>query len=344
MKKLLTIITFIVLSASLMASEPINLTKKETITETEHFDTEFKLERNVTNAEKEWVEKGYLGIGTKRYEKLPNGTFRESLIGSYVKVQAHDVTTSTVISTATHQYKNAGGATGLTYTVTNTQMYNTQKDDLGVSYERDRAQVYFTTTTDIPEGKVLAVQFLGAEIEKGNAGAGYDPVQFKVKDYGIYLYNPETGEKGEWLSVKDNNNYFGEGAGIKAGTSFGVYFVDKDGNYITTTDNVVGNFDDDSHQLKTYDNDGNVVYQTTDKHFLCMFTNTFESGKLNQTHWEFMLQTTLDNPYFAVNPNDFGTDVHIDNPVVNGQPLPGTLATLLISSLCAGALRKNKKS
>ena len=226
-------------------------------------------------------------------------------------------------------------------------MYNTQKDDLGVSYERDRAQLYFTTTTDIPEGKVLAVQFLGAEIEKGNAGAGYDPVQFKVKDYGIYLYNPETGEKGEWLSVKDNNNYFGEEAGIKAGTSFGVYFVDKDGNYITTTDNVVGNFDDDSHKLKTYDKNGNVVYETTDKHFLCMFNNTFESGKLSQTHWEFMLQTTLDNPYFAVNPNDFGTDVHIDNPVMdnpNGQPLPGTLATLLIVGLCAGALRKKKKS
>ena len=342
MKKLITVLTLIVLSASLMASEPVNLTKKETVTETEHFDTEFKLERNLTTAEREWTEKSFLGT-TKRYEKLNDGTFRESLIGSYVKVQEHDVTTSRVISTATHQYKNAGGATGLTYTVTNTKMYNTQKDDLGVSYERDRAQIYFTTTTDIPKDKVLAVQFLGAEIEKGNSGAGYDPVHFKVEDYGIYLYDPETGEKGEWLSVKDNNNYFGEGVGIKAGTSFGVYFVDKDGNYITTTDNVVGNFDDDKHQLKTYDKDGNVVYQTTDKHFLCMFTNTFESGKLNQTHWEFMLQTTLDNPYFAVNPNDFGTDVHVDNPVVNGQPLPGTLATLLLGGLCAMSCRKKKK-
>ena len=333
MKKLITVLTLIVLSASLMASEPINLTKKET----EHFDAEFKLENSVTNAEKEWIEKSW-GL-TVRYEKRADGTYRESYKGTYVKVKAHDVT----INTATHQYKNAGGATGLTYTVTNTKMYNTQKDDLGVSYERDRAQIYFTTTTDIPEDKVMAIQFLGAEIEKGNSGAGYDPVHFKVEDYGIYLYDPETGEKGEWLSVKDNNNYFGEGVGIKAGTSFGVYFVDKDGNYITTTDNVVGNFDDDTHQLKTYDKDGNVVYQTTDKHFLCMFNNTFESGKLNQTHWEFMLQTTLDNPYFAVNPNDFGTDVHVDNPVVNGQPLPGTLATLLLGGLCAMSCRKKKK-
>ena len=334
MKKLLTIITLIVLSASLMASEPVNLTKQET----EHVNTEFKLEKSVTNSERDWIEKSW--GSTVRYEKLSDGSYRENRRGEYVKIKEHDVT----INTATHQYKNAGGATGLTYTVINTKKYNTQKDDLGVSYERNRAQVYFTTTTDIPQDKVLAVQFLGAEIEKGNSGTGYDPVQFKVQDYGIYLYDPITGEKGDWLSVKENNNYFGEGVGITAGTSFGVYFVDKDGNYITSTDNVIGNFDDDPHQLKTYDINGNVVYQTTDKHFLCMFTNTFESGQLNQTHWEFMLQTTLDNPYFAVNPNDFGTDVHIDNPVVNGQPLPGTLATLLIGSLCAGALRKNKKS
>ena len=334
MKKLITVMMLMVLSVSLMASEPINLTKKET----EHVDAEFKLERSVTNGEKDWIERSWLGT-TVRYEKLSNGKFRESWKGDYVKIEEHDIT----INTATHLYKNAGGVTGLTYTVTNTQKYNTQKDDLGVSYERDRAQIYFTTTTDIPEDKVLAVQFLGAEIEEGNSGAGYDP-QFKVKDYGIYLYDPETGEKGEWLSVKESNNYFSEGVGIKAGTSFGVYFVDKDGNYITTTDNVVGNFDDDKHQLKTYDKDGNIVYQTTDKHFLCMFTNTFESGKLNQTHWEFMLQTTLDNPYFPVNPNDFGTDVHIDNPVVNGQPLPGTMATLLIGGFCAASLRKKKKS
>ena len=368
MKKLVTVLTLIVLSAGLMASEPINLTKKETVVETEHFDTEFKKSNSVTYAEKQWVEKGFLGFA-RTYEKMPDGTYRESLNGSYVKIQEHDVTSTSVISTPTHDYKNANGITGLTYTITKTQEYgNGQPDAEGVNYQRHRAQTYFTTTTNIPEGKVLAVQFLGAEIEDGNASYeqkrvwngwyyeyvddltkplnGYDP-NFKVQDYGIYLYDPETGEKGEWLSVKDNNNYFGESVGITAGTSFGIYFVDKDGNYITTTDNVVGNFDDDSHELKTYDQEGNVVPKTTEKHFLCLFTNTFESGKLNQTHWEFMLQTTLDNPYFPVNPNDFGTEVHIDNPVVNGasgQPLPGALVTMVIGGLCATSLRKKKKS
>jgi hypothetical protein len=58
-----------------------------------------------------------------------------------------------------------------------------------------------------------------------------------------------------------------------------------------------------------------------------------------------MLQTSLDHPYYPVNPNDFGDDVSVDNPVVhgNGQPLPGTLATLLIGGLCAGSLRKRNK-
>ena len=60
-----------VFSASLMASEPINLTKKETLSETEHFDMEFKKDSSVTNAEREWVERGFLGI-EKKYEKCRN--------------------------------------------------------------------------------------------------------------------------------------------------------------------------------------------------------------------------------------------------------------------------------
>ena len=349
MKKLLTVITLIVLSASLMASAPIDLTMNVgpvTKTKTEAVRGGWKKTSEVTAEEKQWAGQTVNYYGTN-YTWIDNHTIEV------------EYTVNEKVPT-THTYTNAQGTTGLSYTVTKSERFNTQPDDLGVNYDRYRAQTYFTTTTDVPEGKVLAVQFLGAEIEKGNRypkdqfgreityygeNYGYDK-DFKVQDYGIYLYNPETGEKGEWLSVKDNNNYFGESAGIKAGTSFGVYFKDKDGNYITTTDNVVGNFDDDSHVLKTYDKEGNVVPETTDKHFLCVFNNTFESGKLNQTHWEFMLQTTLDNPYFPVNPNDFGTDVHIDQPIVdnpNGQPLPGTLATILISGLCAGALRKRNK-
>ena len=314
MRKLITVIMLVVLSASLMASAPIDLTMNTEKVQTTSYTAIF-------------------GIPYTTYEDVQVDT--------------------------THTYTNAQGTTGLTYTVTESDKYGSgQADATGRKYQRYRAQTYFSTTTDIPEGKVLAVQFLGAEIEEGNVSYerdwrgnitytnGYDP-NFKVEDYGIYLYNPETGEKGEWLSVKEYGNYFSEEAGITAGTTFGVYFVDKNGNYITTTDNVVGNFDDDSHNLTVYDADHPEGYtETTDKHFLCLFTNTYDSGQLSQTHWEFMLQTTLDNPYFPVNPNDFGTEVHIDNPVIdnpNGQPLPGTLATLLIGTLSAISLRKKNK-
>ncbi len=63
------------------------------------------------------------------------------------------------------------------------------------------------------------------------------------------------------------------------------------------------------------------------------------------THWEFMLQTMLDNPYYNVNPEDFGGngDTFNNDDAPNGQPLPGTLATLLIGGLCAGSLRKRNK-
>ncbi len=348
MKKLLTVITLIVLSASLMASAPIDLTMNVgpvTKTKTEAVRGGWKKTSEVTAEEKQWAGQTVNYYGTN-YTWIDNHTIEV------------EYTVNEKVPT-THTYTNAQGTTGLSYTVTKSERFNTQPDDLGVNYNRYRAQTYFTTTTDIPEGKVLGVQFLGAEIEEGNKGQynyvtgtysnGYDP-NFKVRDYGIYLYDPETGTKGEWLSAKTHGNYFGEEDGITAGTSFGVYFVDKNGKYITSTDYVVGNFDDDSHNLKVYDEEHPKGYtQTTDKHFLCLFNNTFDSGNLSQTHWEFMLQTTLDNPYFPVNPNDFGTDVHIDKPVVDnpntsGQPLPGTLATLLIGSLCVGTLRKNKKS
>ena len=258
------------------------------------------------------------------------------------------------------------GTSGLTYTVT----HSTNAGDKN-GYARQIAKGYFTVVDNVPADKVVAVQFLGAEVEVGNNGgwgSGYDP-NYKATDYGIYLYDPETGNRtSDYLSVKNYNNYFGEEAGVKAGTNFGVYFVDKNGNYIASTgdgmkresilgyyygeakeaeNGMLGNFDDDSHKLKVYDSvTGEQTTKTTDKHFLCLSAGEYGSDNFRQSHWEFMLQTTLDNPYYPVNPNDFNTDVDVDDPVVDGvtgQPLPGTLATLLIGGLCAGALRKRNK-
>lgn len=251
------------------------------------------------------------------------------------------------------------GTSGLTYTVTSSYDYGEVR-----GYDRQVAQVYFTTMSEIPADKVLAVQFLGAEVEYGT-GNSYENTGFKVTDYGIYLYNPESGEMiGNYLSAKEYGNYFDSKLGVGAGTSFGVYYVDNDGNIVASTgdgmektntgsmfhpkyeilpteNGQVGNFDDDSHILKVYDANGNVVDMTTDKHFLCLSAGEYGSDSFKISHWEFMLQTTLDDPYYPVNPNDFDTDVHIDDPIINpiGQPLPGVFATLLV----AGAVISAKK-
>ncbi len=362
MKKLMTLLAVFAMCGVAMADAPYSLkTGTETTTQTKHVAGE-------------WVRSRYLTDEQRQYagEEINYNGHR------YTWVAEHDTTvTTTTIVPKTYTYKNGEGTTALTYTVTASTDYGKVRN-----YDRQFAQGYFTVTEDVPANKVVAVQFLGAEVEKGTNGgwnSGYDP-NYKATDYGIYLYDAKNGEKiGDYLSVKDFNNYFGETAGIKAGTSFGVYFVDKDGNYIASTgdgmfahtdtewykgedgwyhqrtvttyenaeNGILGNFDDDSHKLKVYDPvTGEQTTKITDKHFLCLSAGEYGSDDFRQSHWEFMLQTTIDNPYFPVNPNDFNNDVHVDDPVVDGitgQPLPGTLATLLIGGLCAGSLRKRNK-
>ncbi len=284
----------------------------------------------------------------------------------------HDVTTTEQVAT-THDYLNVKedgtlGTSGLSYTVTASREYGEVR-----GYDRQIAQGYFTVTENVPAGKVIAVQFLGAEPEYGTGHSAEDS-RFRVTDYGIYLYNPETGMKtSDYMSVTEYGNYFDSRAEVTAGTTFGVYFKDENGNIIASTgdgmkmtntgtqrhpnwelqsaeNGMLGNFDDDSHKLKVYDA---VTHERTtvetDKHFLCLSAGEYDKGNdaFKIAHFEFMLQTTIDDPYYPVNPNDFNDDVHIDDPVVNGdtngQPLPGTLATLLIGSLCASTLRKKNK-
>ncbi len=237
----------------------------------------------------------------------------------------------------THDYTNALGTTGLTYTVT----YNSGSAYNQSSTANYYTHTYFTTNNvTLQEGEVFAVQFMGAEI----SNHGGDMSKFDVKDYGIYLYNPETGEIGDYLSIGANNNYFE----IGPNQSFGVYYVNKEGETITSTENFLANFDGDSHQIKIYSEtvngvtteypDGKTVW--TDKRYMCML----EEEHMSHPHWEFMLQTTIDNPYYGVNPSEFHGNGSTDVPnTTAGQPLPGTLATILISSLCAAGLRKKNK-
>lgn len=261
------------------------------------------------------------------------------------------------------EYGNpAGGYTGLKYTVTESRDYGKMADETGTKYTRNFAQAYFTTNTvstdgtAFNEGDKITVQFLGAEKELGNNGSlGYDS-RFKFQDYGIYLYDPKTETVGQFYSAKEQNSF-----NLDPGQSFGVYYTDKNGDVIGTTGLVnnngvirgaVGNWDDDpSHDIAV--GNGNSI--PTLKHYMCLFEGRTKheeyigwglydtyytdgytnlgSANFEQSHFEFMLQTTLDAAYIPI-PN---------TPETSGQPLPGTLATLLIGSLCAAGLRKKNQ-
>ena len=255
-----------------------------------------------------------------------------------------------------HDYAFVTGNKNLTYTATGSNITGRN----ATSSTKGNAHVYFTTLSAADLAKTgnttVAVQFLGVDLDKDQKKNLDDPKNFRydstydghdvynITDYGIYLYDPQTGAKGEYMSVKEYNNYFE----IGADATFGVYYEDVDGRICTTTDNYAGNYDTNNHKITVYDEDGKPQTKTTDTRFMCLMGKQWAG--YDTDHWEFMLQTTLDNPYYPVNPNDFGGDVNVDNPVVHGdeggpsgQPLPGTLATLLIGSLCASALRKKNQ-
>ena len=322
MKKLVAVLFVVAMAVyNVGFGAPYDLTmKKETITTTVTVPTQEISEREYNKLWREgnqYLEKKYSGGKTKYY---------------YKEHQETQITTQKVATT--HDYTNALGTTGLEYTVTyNNKYYNTS------NYF---SHLYFSTKDmNLAEGEVLAVQFMGAEI----SNHGGDMSKFDVLDYGIYLYDPDQAiEDREYLSIGKNKNYFA----IGPDQDFGIYYVNKEGETITSTENFAANFDGDDHEIKIYSETvGGVTTQypegkivTTNKRYMCML----ETEKMVHPHWEFMLQTTIDNPYYGVNPEDFtgngSTDV---TDATSGQPLPGTLATLLIGGLCAGSLRKRNK-
>ena len=261
----------------------------------------------------------------------------------------------------THDYANMSGKTALKYTATNFKTNTTSMPWYTSSSSYGNAHLYFTTLSAAELAKTgkttVAVQFLAADLDT-DLGYNKDNPQnfthnlnyhghdiYNIADYGIYLYDPQEKKMiGDYMSVKTYGNYFD----IGADKSFGVYYVDDKGNICTTTDNWVGNYDNNSHTVMVHNMDGTVTEETTQTRFMCLFGKQWSGYETD--HWEFMLQTSLSNPYLPVDPNEFPGGVPVDNPVVHGdqggpsgQPLPGTLATLLIGSLCASALRKKNQ-
>ena len=217
------------------------------------------------------------------------------------------------------------------------------------------------TLPDTNEKAEFRIKIPSKKISKSRVTVVYVKTENDASDSGMILgkrveINYKE-RKAQEISTADNKfsmTYPGLDAPLEAKATSGdellyissnpdVATVDKNGNICTTTGNWTGNFDTNSHKIITYDENDNQVPTTTETRFMCLIGQQWAGYQTD--HWEFMLQTSLDHPYYPVNPNDFGDDVSVDNPVVhgNGQPLPGTLATLLIGGLCAGSLRKRNK-
>ena len=272
------------------------------------------------------------------------------------------VMAATPLSTGQYIY-NAG-----TYTKTDTNATPLTMNYTNVNGEVGHA--YFTTMTESELSKIkdkngasmskVVVQFLGTDIDSSH-GYKASEMQGSIKEYGIYLYDATSNTKSNFMNIFQQGNSFE----LNPDTNFGIYYKTTSGNEWYSTDNYVGTYDDNEHYINLYDKDGNLVlknngkgYKVWDKekneyvtysekaniHYTCTFLETIKGGRAQ--HWEFMLQTTVSNPYYNVDANDFegngGNDIP-DTPSTSGQPLPGTLATLLIGGLCAGSLRKRNK-
>jgi hypothetical protein len=270
-----------------------------------------------------------LSTGKYKYDK-----------GVYTEIKGKELKNNPYSSPLTMNYTSAGWGTshiGKAYFTTMSENnLSKYKDDNGNSMTK------------------VVVQFLGNDIDdsRPNLKDAREDITGKITDYGIYLYN-----EGDTLAnIKQNLMSVSNGISfsLDPGTNFGIYYIDSTGREWYSTENYVGTYDPDEHYINYYDEngekylkdgvgvtapDGKVYSDKVDIRYTCAFMTTHFGD-----HWEFMLETTLDNPYYNVDPNDkdqFGGNGDVNVP--SGQPLPGTLATLLIGGLCAGALRKKNK-
>ena len=222
----------------------------------------------------------------------------------------------------------------------------------------DLAHVYFTAHDNF-----RMALFIDKDPNQ-TKGEYFVNAELKLNDYGIYLYtnNDPTGEISEYISLKNGD------VEIKEGMNFGVYYtadttygerINPDPKYgktdearvayhekydmsdelgltgtttgtYTTKDNWVASYDkaaDGNHSLVLEADepwyawycDTNIASREA---IFCMFQGqSFDADSPAFLEWEHV---------------EFGF-------VTTGQPLPGTIATLLISGLCAAGLRKKSK-
>jgi Ni/Co efflux regulator RcnB len=275
------------------------------------------------------------------------------------------------------QTETEQGRSGLTYSVWGSKSNGYDPNRLGhVYFTVEQAALDQYNAANNTNASKVTVQFVGTYTESyttegwgylnNGARVPYETVHtLEVSDYGIYLYDPKTGAKGTFVSMSSLENNSIE---IDPGKSFGVYYtgtqvdtttyeyrgeeytLDPTRTSVTanSTDGYIGNFDKGNgtgdkvgqNKITVYkENEDGVIVSDEDwtfKKYMCLFGT---NDPINNRHWEFMLQTRVDDPKVDVRPEDVNEEI----PTASGQPLPGTLATLLIGGLCAKALRKKNQ-
>ncbi len=156
-------------------------------------------------------------------------------------------------------------------------------------------------------------------------------VTLGISDYGIYLLDEDIDGIHNWRSTLN------EAVEVEAGKKFGVYYYDEvTEKYYTSTDNWLASYDNTNKET-------NGTHIIADNAWITDAWFKEGDGVITRT------------PFFLLEQGPFTADQHaslewqhfefgfVMGEAPSGQPLPGTLATLLIGGLCAKALRKRNK-
>ena len=203
----------------------------------------------------------------------------------------------------------------------------------------DLGHVYFTSHNNFRMAMFVDID------SKQTKDELFIDTKLNITEYGIYFFEDNDPSKGISQYVPLSNG----DVQITEGQNFGVYYTadttygnrvegyptqfdmsqkvnkeDTEGVTYTTAENWVGSFDgykNNNHQMGPDAAWYSDTKLNSPEAIFCMFQGPYEYREAAYLEWEHV---------------EFGF-------VTTGQPLPGTLATILISGLCAGALRKRSK-
>ncbi len=180
---------------------------------------------------------------------------------------------------------------------------------------------------------------------KGNPG--------NIIEYGYYTIGKD-GHASDPIALvtKDaDGNTIENSVIFQKGDKIGIYLKidEKNGNIVTFTSS-----ESDIEGTTAAAPNVDTSSRGNEQQYFCLFDNREGHGGIgNFSHYEYFMggllassegQSYQDFINQVIDQNDGKTNItdSTGNPV-NGQPLPGTLATLLIGSLCASTLRKKNK-